>query len=111
MKLRAGELRERITLVNAVAGRDPDYGGETGPGGDLATVFAKVAQAPSGQVETAEQLSGVTSMAFYIRFREDVTTAMFVRFRGKLLNISAVAEVVHREFLLITCQARDGGAA
>lgn len=111
MKIRAGELRERIELVGEKPARDPDFGGEIGTGAVIDTVWAKFVQAASGTTEAARQLSGTTGIAFYIRFREDLTTGMSVRFRGALLPISAIAEVEFREFLLLTCQVRDGGAA
>lgn len=111
MKIRAGELRERIDLVGEKPARDADFGGETGTGATIDTVWAKPVQAPAGSVEAARQFSGVTSVGFYIRFREDLTTGMSVRYRNALLPILAIAEVEFREFLLLTCQVRDGGAA
>lgn len=110
MLIRAGELRERIVLVGAPVARDADFGGEQGSGPDIATVYAKIMQTPGGQVKTADQLSGVTGITFVVRFREDLSTAMFVRHRLRLLNISSIAEIEHRRFQLIVCQARDGGA-
>lgn len=118
MKIRAGELRARITIVSPSGDTDTDYGGQTGSTRDVATVWAKPAplhsdaQSGGGYVSNEHgQVDSIVGHIFFIRYRDDIGQGMFVRYRNKLYKILFVLEVEYKAFLRLDCEIRDANPA
>lgn len=107
MQLGAGELDQRIVLLEPGKERDPVYGGMNANPTEVAWIWAK--RDVRGAVERLErgQLNAVNFERFYIRFRRDVSASQSIRWRGQVYRIAAVLEVRTGETLQIDCEARD----
>lgn len=108
MKLRAGELNERITFASSTGARDPVFGGATGVATDLVTVWAKREVKSSSEKEEGKAINSVNTERFYIRYRTGLNANMLLKFEGKTYKITGVSEVRRRETLAIDCEVRDG---
>lgn len=107
MKLRAGELTERITLSEKVSARDPTFGGHIPGVVDVVTLWAK--RDTKGAIERVESkaVNAVNAERFYIRYRAGVNASMLLKFNGSTYSITGVAELRRKETLMIDCEARD----
>jgi len=76
--MRAGELRQRVTLQEATEVRD-SFGEVTKTWSDVATVWASVETLSGREFLEARQLQRATTVRVVIRWREGVTPAMRVR--------------------------------
>ena len=107
--MRVGALRQRVTLEAPVRVADGAGGADTACS-PVATLWADVAAAGSGEVTAGERLEARTRLRVTIRFRAGVTPAMRLVWRGAALNIRAVADRDgRRRFLSLDCEA--GGAS
>lgn len=110
-RIRAGDLRERITIQARAAGADA-LGQESGAWADVATVFARAEPLTGREFFAAGQLQGELSVKFTIRHRTDVAETMRVLWRGQPHEI--VAPPINadgaRELLELMCMKgiRDG---
>jgi SPP1 family predicted phage head-tail adaptor len=110
MKLRAGELNQLITLMQPGSARDPKAGGVVRSLEKVATVFAKHDTRGASERREGAMVNGVTFERFCIRYRNDVKSSMYLRWRGVDYRITGVMEIRTRETLQIDCEVRDGGA-
>lgn len=101
--MRAGELRERITIQQKTITRD-EFGGEVATWSTLATVWAKVV-AMSGS-ESISQAAGVMTVAYQItlRARDDVDASMRVSYEGLTLEIQAVLDSDETGAMVLNCR-------
>lgn len=108
---RIGKLRERVTVERMT--RTPDgFGGATVSWIEVATCRAEVISfkgrehARDGRAETRAPYRVVT------RYREDVTSAMRIRWRDRLLDIqSAIDPDGERRWLALDCIETTGSEA
>ena len=107
MKLRAGELRERITFVSPTGAIDPVLGGETGATTDIKTVPAKRAPEGAFQRTEASAANSVGRKTFWIRWTTGLTPAMWVRHDSVMHTIVGTEVIEHREVLAVHCEVRD----
>lgn len=111
MKLRAGELRERIEFWKATAVQDANVGGS-----DMVPVLAKgpvpAKLAPQGgfQRTEASAANSIGRKSFWIRWTTGITPDMWVKHNGVEHTIVLVEVVEHREVLAVHCEVRDGGS-
>ena len=76
--MRAGELRHRITLQQAMETRN-SFGEVTRTWSDVATVWASVQALSGREYLEAKQLRKAVTTRIVIRWRDDVTPAMRAR--------------------------------
>ena len=110
MKIRAGEMRDQITIVKRVSTVEPTFGGVASSKVDLATVWAKSDFASAGasrEVQKDGQVDALTRADFYVRFRTDLAANMWVRYRGRTFKILYMQEGEYRHFLKLACEAHD----
>ena len=107
--MRAGELRERITIQQNTLTRDT-FGAEVPHWADLATVWAKVV-ATSGSEQISQAIGVATTIySITIREREDVDTSMRVLWEGATLEIKAILGSDERgAAMLLDCREIDRG--
>lgn len=111
MKLRAGELRERITFVRPSSTVDNTVGGETGAPVDVKTVYGKLAPGSNFQRIEADAANAVNQKVFWIRWTTGIEPAMWVRHNNVLHTIVAIDVVEHNEVLAVKCEVRNDGTA
>jgi len=101
--VRAGPLRERITLQQNTPTRD-GFGAEVEHWADVATVWAKVV-ATAGN-EQISQAAGVatTIYSITIRERDDVDTSLRVLYGDATLQIRAVLSGDETAGMLLDCR-------
>lgn len=106
--MRAGQLRERVTLQAPL--RTPDGAGGADIGwSEVATLWARVEAQGGGELPAGERLEARARLEVTIRFRADVTPAMRLVWRGRALDIRASADSDgRRRFLTLDCM--EGGA-
>jgi SPP1 family predicted phage head-tail adaptor len=104
VKLCAGKMRWRITLVSPSYSRDSDYGSPVSNNADVATVWAEKIEMMNDHKKTAEQLHMAQTIIFLIRYRDDVISGMLVKYKNNLHKILQLKEVGHREGLLLTVE-------
>lgn len=92
----AARMKHRITLEKPVYQSD-SAGGATVDWQEVATVWADVQTRRSRAGESLEsgKIEATSSPRFIIRFRDDITPAMRIGFKGKSYNIRQVNPVDH----------------
>lgn len=101
--MRAGELRERITLQRNTPTRD-GFGAEVPSWATVATVWAKVV-ATSGNEQINQSIGVATTVySITIRARDDVDTNMRILYEGATLEIKAVLDSDETAALLLDCR-------
>lgn len=112
MKLRAGELRERIELWQNALARDANVGGLSNEPAFVSGPYpAKLASQGGFQRTEASAANSVSRKTFWIRYKSGVVPDMLVKHNGDLHTIVLVEEIEHREVLAIHCEARNDGSA
>jgi SPP1 family predicted phage head-tail adaptor len=110
-RIRAGDLRERITIEQRSAGVDA-LGQPLTTWATVATVWAKAEPLRGREFFAAGQLQGELSVKFTIRHRADVAETMRVLWRGQAHEIVAPPINVDgaRDALELMCMqgVRDG---
>lgn len=101
--MKAGRLRERITLQTAVQTRDPDWGEEKPQWSDWKTVWAEaLAISASEQVQAMANFSK-RLCRFRVRYLTGINNRMRVLHKGQAYDIvSADPEGGRREYMVIT---------
>lgn len=98
--MRLGRLNQRVTLQERATTTLNDEGENTAPWSDLATVWAQ-AQPIRGQEYFAGGGAQQTAdVRFRVRYRDDITPSMRVRWRGVLHDIVSVIDVDGRRQVL-----------
>lgn len=95
-----GELRERVSIMKPAT--------IPGPVSDLepeliehVTVWAKREDKIQEERWGGLAVNAVNKKQFIIRYREDITTDMFIRWKGKDLNILDSAELEFKRWTII----------
>lgn len=100
-----GTLTDRVTLQSKVTSSEPE-GGEVVVYATLATVWARVRQL-SARSAYAEDARGQTiSHAVVIRFRTDLKPGDRIIYRGRNLEVAALADINGRRAYL-SCQCSE----
>lgn len=103
--MRAGEMKDRIDLLQPVDPPGPvtDMNGNWE---DYKTgIWAKVEYLKATEFWNVKAVNAETSIRFIIRYRQDVTTEMAVRFENRILNIiSAIPLDNKRQWIIITAK-------
>lgn len=101
---RIGNLNERITVQHFVS-EDDGYGNEIQEWQDLATVRARVEPVKGNERVIAGGLANPYSVTFHMRYRDDVTTAHRIVYRGSVFNIQYLRNLdERRRFLSLDCE-------
>lgn len=100
--MRAGQLRERVTIQRKSVTRD-GFGAEVVTWPDLVTVWANVrsTDGTEGVESTVDQVVATISHSVLIRYRAGLSPAMRVVWRGKALQILSIVENDNRQRQLI----------
>jgi SPP1 family predicted phage head-tail adaptor len=105
--MRAGTMRDRVTIQRQSTSSTPQWGKSTN-WTDVATVWASVV--PTNAVESFQQkgTASGTNYTVKLRYRADLTSADRLMYRGKVLDLVSVVDVGgrHRE---LECQAVHHG--
>lgn len=98
-----GDLRDRVTLQEAVA-TDDGMGGQSitkwKPIGD---VWAAVSMGGGSERLQGEQITASASVSVQTRWRSDISTAHRLIWRDRTLQIHGVLEDSHKRSLTLTC--------
>lgn len=101
-----GRLRERVTIELPVRTADGAGGAAIGWTA-LATVRAEVISFRGTTLVATEREEARESYRVVIRYRDDVTTEMRLRWRGRVLDISGRHDPDgDRRWLVIDCEVR-----
>lgn len=109
--MRIGSLRHRITLQARIESQDL-YGQPLETWLDSAPVFAEVAALSGRELFQAQQVNAETTTRIRIRYRDDVTPALRIKFGAILYNIQSVINLENRNReLVLMCSSgvNDGG--
>ncbi len=101
-----GRLRERVTIETPT--RTPDGAGGAAVGWSvLATVAAEVISFKGATLVAGEREEAREPYRVVIRYRDDVTAEMRLRWRGRVLDISSRHDPDgQRRWLAIDCEVR-----
>jgi SPP1 family predicted phage head-tail adaptor len=101
--MRAGELRQRITIKQQTVTRD-SFGAEVTAWSTLATVWAKVVTVSGTEVIESEQVAVATlTHEVTIRYRDDVTPLMQIIFESRTLTIRAMVPDPLKRQIILSC--------
>jgi SPP1 family predicted phage head-tail adaptor len=100
-----GTLTDRVTLESKVTSNEPE-GGETAVYATLATVWARVRQLSARQSTMADARGQTISHGVVIRFRTDLKPGDRIVYRGRRLEIAALADINGRRAYL-SCQCSE----
>ncbi|MEN6542004.1 phage head closure protein [Parvibaculum sp.] len=101
-----GRLRERVTIEMPVRAEDGAGGASIG-WSTLATVRAEVISFKGATLAATEREEAREPYRVVIRYRDDVTAEMRLRWRGRVLDISGRHDPDgHRRWLAIECEVR-----
>ena len=108
LNLTAGQLDRRVIIEQRTVSRDPAYNSEVVAWSTLAAVWAQVVESstpPSANPGQAEALAAYQRpMKVRIRWRPGVDTTLRLNYAGRLLQITATAELGRRQWLEMACQ-------
>ena len=100
-----GEMRERVTIQTATLQAD-SIGGATPSWSDVDTVWARVEPLSGSEGEAQDQLQSSQLYRITIRYRNDITAAHRITWRGTAMNIRALANPdERRHFLEMRCES------
>ena len=94
--MRAGNLRQRITIQDKTANRDT-FGDEVITWGDWATVWAAVEPLTGREFLDAKMVTAEVTTRIRIRHQDGISPEMRVVFGSKIYDILAVIHVQERE--------------
>lgn len=100
--MRAGELRERVTIQSATASRDA-FGAEVLTWTDTATVWAKVVERGGREPVVADRPVMIVSYEVTLRNTVTVTHKHRLRWRGKTLAVDTVTPKNAEGLLVLRC--------
>lgn len=110
----AGDLRDRITIYRQANTKNLQTGGLTRGWGNPITLWAEVRSINGREVVIGNVLQGISTFQIRIRYRDDVSANMQIRWRGRELNILAAEDSIGtREWLTIhaSTEAPQGAGA
>lgn len=84
--MRAGTLRERLTILAPTTTTDPDWGASESFA-EVATVAANVVARAAAEPLKDQGVAAVTSYDIVIRYRSDVSSTNRLTWRGKTLEV------------------------
>lgn len=95
--MRIGKLDRRVTLLSQHRARD-GFGGTTEDFTPLAEVWAQVIHDRGGEMSRVNdaQRQAQAAVTFRIRWRDDLSTVMRVRWEGADYDVKAVMEIGRR---------------
>ncbi len=100
-----GEFRNRITILKRKSNSGPVKNlDDKEVWTDYSNIWAKVEYIKglkSSEFFAAKAVNAENSIKFIIRYRNDITTNMAVRFNGRVLNIEYAAPIDCRNSLLL----------
>jgi SPP1 family predicted phage head-tail adaptor len=94
--IRAGELRQRVTIQTAAAGTDARWG-TVEDWQDVDTVWAKVVPRAATEVTDAKGQQSTVTHDVTMRYRPDVTSKARLVWQGRTLEIVGVVDVDARK--------------
>lgn len=109
--VRAGTLRNKVSLQRRTSGRDPDTGQEIDVWTEYASVWGAVLQLNGKERLTGGTSVDIGSASIRIRYRDDVTNGDRAVAQGVIFNIASVLpNVASREYTDLVCteNANDG---
>ena len=86
----SGKLRHKVQLQDEQIAQDPDTGEMVKTWATIATLWAEIVPLSGREFLAASAEQSEVRSRITIRYREDVTAAMRVVYRGKYFNILAV---------------------
>lgn len=104
----SAELRERVTFEQPVRTSDT-MGGFTVSWSSVASVWAEVKQLSAGQSIERESVQHPVRYRVRIRYRSDITPAMRISYRSKILRITGITDEYQRRQSLVI-EAIEGEA-
>lgn len=104
--MRAGELRERVTVQAATVSRD-DFGAEVITWADVATVWAKVLVKSGREPVLADRPVMLVGYEVTIRLGVAVSQKHRLMWRGKVLDIDAVNLLPGAGLVTLLCSEAD----
>jgi SPP1 family predicted phage head-tail adaptor len=107
--MRAGKLRQRVTIQQPTTGQD-SYGGETVTWSDLATVWAEVVPLRSGEVAGQDMQQGQATHRVRIRYRAGITQHMQLLFDGRVFTIHGQPVNVGQRNIMLDIDCREAVA-
>lgn len=93
--MESGLLNRRITIQQRTGARD-EYGGISEDWENVATCWARVVPLRGQELYRAQQVRAGSSHYFYIRYREGITAAMRIIYRGEPYDILSPTDVEDR---------------
>ncbi len=101
--MRAGELRQRITIQQPTVSRD-SFGAEVPAWSTLATVWAQVVTTGGAEtIDAAQNAVATLTHEITIRWRDDVQPTMQVAWGVRLFTIRAVVDDNLQRQLILSC--------
>lgn len=97
--IRAGELRQRITIQQSSASRT-NSGGKTYSWSTYATLWAKYESLQGGEYYASQQETGESAGRFKCRYYSGVTTDMRVSWSSQTYDIERVDSVDARDIAM-----------
>lgn len=101
--MKAGLLRNRITIQQKVNGKDA-LGQTVDQWGDVCTVRAEIRDMSGREYQSSQAEQSQTDCKILIRHRNDITPDMRVLCNGIYYDIKAVLEDVKKTRLELPCQ-------
>lgn len=101
--MKAGRLRNRITIQKKVIGKD-NFGQDIDQWVDVCNVRAEIRDISGREYQSSQAEQSQTDCKILIRHRNDITPDMRVMCNGIYYDIKAVLEDVKRTRLELPCQ-------
>ena len=101
--MKAGRLRNRITIQQKVVGKDA-LGQDVDLWVDVCKVRAEIRDISGREYQSSQAEQTQTDCKILIRHRNDITSDMRVMYNGTYYDIKAVLEDVKRTRLELPCQ-------
>lgn len=101
--MRAGRLRNRITIQQKVSGKD-DFGQDIDQWVDVCTVRAEIRDISGKEYQSSQAEQSQTDCKILIRHRNDIKTDMRVFSNGIYYDIKAVLKDIKKTRLELPCQ-------
>lgn len=110
MKIRAGELNRKITLIEPTFTQG-DYGTVAGDPVEYPDVWAKFMPDGGGESTESDANVAVNRAKFFIRYRTDIRQNWGVKdWLGNQYKIVNFYELNRRDYLVLCCEVRNGRA-
>lgn len=98
-----GEMREKVTIQAESRAADT-IGGAALDWTEVATVWANVVPSSGGEFVRSEELSATVTHRVTVRFRDDLTAANRLVWRGVPLQIRSVLPDRWRRYMVLECE-------